>query len=104
MVSGGVRAGGPLRRYPAQLDASVLLRIPVRTSKDDRYFSDPWQAIPTHGYTRIFDNMLANTKPGIDVRLSCDFFQASPPPCRTHNITPPCFLLSPLNLSGHTRS
>ena len=30
-------------KYPAQLDASVLLRIPVRTNKDDRYFTDAFQ-------------------------------------------------------------
>ena len=40
-----------------ELDASVLARIPVRTNTDDRYFSDPHQALPKHGYTRIFENM-----------------------------------------------
>ena len=61
-------------KYPAQLDASVLLRIPVRTNTDDRYFTDPWQAIPSHGYTRIFDNMFAKHKDKITVRTSVDFF------------------------------
>ena len=45
-------------KYPAELDASVLMRLPCRTSTDDRYFSDEWQALPVHGYTRIFENML----------------------------------------------
>lgn len=60
-------------KYPAQLDASVLLRIPVRTNTDDRYFTDAHQAIPTHGYTRIFENMLLGN-PLIDIRTGVDFF------------------------------
>jgi len=60
-------------KWPAQLDASVLARIPVRTNTDDRYFSDPMQALPRRGYTRIFENMiLGNDK--IDIRLNFDFF------------------------------
>ena len=60
-------------KYPSELDASVLLRLPCRTSTDDRYFSDPWQALPKRGYTRIFENMLLND-PNITIRLNCDFF------------------------------
>ena len=60
-------------KYPAELDASVLLRIPVRTNTDDRYFTDPWQAIPSAGYTRIFENMLLG-KAGITIRTGVDFF------------------------------
>src|SRR5690606_8883213 len=33
-------------KYPEELDASVLDRIPVRTNYDDRYFSDKYQALP----------------------------------------------------------
>ncbi|CAK9093934.1 UDP-galactopyranose mutase (UGM) (UDP-GALP mutase) (Uridine 5-diphosphate galactopyranose mutase) [Durusdinium trenchii] len=61
-------------KYPAELDASVLLRLPCRTSTDDRYFPDPWQALPMRGYTRIFENMLLND-PNITIRLNCDFFK-----------------------------
>ncbi|CAE7381932.1 glf [Symbiodinium necroappetens] len=61
-------------KYPAELDASVLLRLPCRTSTDDRYFPDPWQALPRRGYTRIFENMLLRD-PNISIRLNCDFFQ-----------------------------
>lgn len=60
-------------KYPAQLDASVLLRIPVRTNRDDRYFTDARQAIPSHGYTRIFENMLLSN-PLITIRTGVDFF------------------------------
>lgn len=38
----------------------MLMRIPVRTNTDDRYFTDPHQALPAEGYTRIFENMYLN--------------------------------------------
>jgi len=59
-------------KYPAELDASVLERIPVRTNFDDRYFSDPCQALPSGGYTQVFENMLDN--PNIEVLLETDYF------------------------------
>merc|ERR1712023_77060 len=62
-------------KYPAELDASVLLRLPCRTTTDDRYFGDAWQALPLRGYTRIFENMLLDN-PLISIRLNCDFFKA----------------------------
>merc|ERR1719487_3159649 len=62
-------------KYPAELDASVLMRLPCRTSTDDRYFNDEWQALPVHGYTRIFENMLLQD-PKISIRLGIDFFKA----------------------------
>ena len=43
---------------PSELDASVTARIPVRTNRDDRYFTDTYQVMPKHGYTRLFENML----------------------------------------------
>jgi len=43
---------------PSELDASVTARIPVRTNTDDRYFTDTFQVMPLHGYTRMFENML----------------------------------------------
>nr|MDQ6901441.1 NAD(P)-binding protein [Bacteroidota bacterium] len=43
---------------PSQLDASVTSRVPVRTNKDDRYFTDTYQAMPAHGYTKMFEKML----------------------------------------------
>lgn len=46
----------------------------VRTNTDDRYFTDPYQAIPSHGYTRIFENMLLSN-PLIDIRTGVDFFE-----------------------------
>ena len=62
-------------KYPEELDASVLMRLPCRTSTDDRYFGDEWQALPVRGYTRIFENMLLDD-PNISIRLNVDFFKA----------------------------
>merc|ERR1719502_1095233 len=62
-------------KYPAELDASVLLRLPCRTTTDDRYFGDAWQALPLRGYTRIFENMLLSD-PLISIRLNVDYFKA----------------------------
>lgn len=59
-------------KYPHELDASVLQRIPVRTDFDARYFSDPYQALPLHGYTALFERMLKH--PNITVRLNTDYF------------------------------
>ena len=58
-------------KYPRELDASVLARIPVRTNHDDRYFSDRYQALPLEGYTSIFEKLLALDN--ITVRLETDF-------------------------------
>ncbi len=43
---------------PSELDASVAGRIPVRFDRDDRYFTDTYQAMPKHGFTRMFERML----------------------------------------------
>jgi UDP-galactopyranose mutase len=56
---------------PSELDASVTSRVPVRTNRDDRYFTDTYQAMPLHGYTRMFENMLDS--PRIKVLLNCDY-------------------------------
>jgi UDP-galactopyranose mutase len=58
---------------PSELDASVLARIPVRTNRDDRYFTDTYQAMPLHGYTRMFERMLAH--PNICIMLQTDYRQ-----------------------------
>jgi len=56
---------------PSELDASVTSRIPTRTNRDDRYFTDTYQAMPLHGYTRMFENMLDH--PNIKIMLNCDY-------------------------------
>lgn len=59
-------------KYPSELDASVLDRIPVRTNYDDRYFSDTYQALPKGGYSQLFNNILSN--PNIEILLETDYF------------------------------
>jgi len=59
-------------KYPAELDASVLNRIPVRCNYDDRYFSDKYQALPKGGYTQLFEKILSH--PNIEIRLNTDYF------------------------------
>lgn len=56
---------------PSQLDRSVTARVPTRTNTDDRYFTDAFQAMPLHGYTRMFENMLDH--PNIHVETSTDY-------------------------------
>lgn len=56
---------------PSELDASVTARVPTRTNRDDRYFTDTYQAMPLHGYTRMFENMLAH--PNIKIMLNTDY-------------------------------
>lgn len=56
---------------PAQLDRSVTARVPTRTSEDDRYFLDTFQAMPRDGYTRMFENILDHD--GIELALGTDF-------------------------------
>jgi len=56
---------------PSELDASVTARVPTRTNRDNRYFADTYQAMPLHGYTRMFQNMLSS--PNIKVMLNTDY-------------------------------
>jgi len=59
-------------KYPKELDASVLQRIPVRADMEDRYFTDRHQALPKNGYTAFFETLLTHSN--IDVSLATDFF------------------------------
>lgn len=57
--------------YPEELDPQVLRRIPVRFNRDTRYFDDPWQGIPTYGYSFIFEKMVVS--PLIHLLLKADY-------------------------------
>ncbi len=59
---------------PSELDKSVTARVPTRTNRDDRYFTDAFQAMPLHGYTRMFERILAH--PNITVRTGMDYEEA----------------------------
>lgn len=56
---------------PSELDASVTARVPTRTNRDDRYFTDTYQAMPLFGYTRMFQKMLSH--PNIKIMLNTDY-------------------------------
>lgn len=62
---------------PRELPASVIARLPVRYTYENRYFADTHEGLPTRGYGPWFEAMAAH--PRIDVRLGTDFFDASQP-------------------------
>jgi UDP-galactopyranose mutase len=53
---------------PTDLDPGVTARVPVRVSRDDRYFQDSFQHMPDEGFARMFGRMLDH--PGITLRLA----------------------------------
>jgi UDP-galactopyranose mutase len=56
---------------PSELDKSVTARVPTRTNRDDRYFTDQFQFMPAQGYTAMFARMLDH--PNIEVRRSTPY-------------------------------
>ena len=56
---------------PSELDSCVTARVPTRTNRDDRYFTDTYQAMPLYGYTRMFEKILDS--PNIKIMLNCDY-------------------------------
>jgi UDP-galactopyranose mutase len=59
---------------PSELDKSVTARVPTRTNRDDRYFTDRFQYMPRDGYTAMFSKMLDH--PNITVRTGMEFSEA----------------------------
>jgi UDP-galactopyranose mutase len=53
---------------PEELSPSVTARVPIRASRDDRYFQDSFQGIPAHGYTAMVSRMLDHPR----IRVSLD--------------------------------
>ncbi len=60
---------------PKDLPASIINRLPVRYTYDNRYFSDTHEGLPVDGYTAWLERMADH--PNIDVRLDTDFFDDS---------------------------
>jgi UDP-galactopyranose mutase len=77
---------------PSELDKQVTSRIPTRTNTDDRYFSDTFQAMPLHGYTKMFETMLDN--PLIEKRLGADFRELK---ARAHEIADHIIYTGPID-------
>ncbi|HKD35298.1 MAG TPA: UDP-galactopyranose mutase, partial [Pirellulales bacterium] len=59
-------------REPRDLPASIIRRIPIRLTYNDRYFDDAYEGIPRGGYTQMFDAMLDHKN--IRVETGVDFF------------------------------
>jgi UDP-galactopyranose mutase len=62
-------------RDPEELSPDLAKRIPVRTGRDDRYFSDQYQGIPARGYTEMIREILNH--PNISLLLNTDYFEIS---------------------------
>lgn len=56
---------------PENIEGAVTARVPIFVGRDDRYFNDRFQAVPTKGYTNLFKNMLRHDK--IKLMLNTDF-------------------------------
>ncbi len=56
---------------PDELGASVTARVPIYLSHDDRYFQDPYQGMPQHGYTALINRLLAH--PNIKILLNTQY-------------------------------
>ena len=56
---------------PSELDAQVTARVPTRSNRDSRYFTDSYQSMPKLGYTRMFENMLDHSN--IKLMLNTDY-------------------------------
>lgn len=52
-----------------ELPASIIKRLPIRWTYDDRYFNDRYQGIPEQGYTALVEAMLE----GIEVLINTDY-------------------------------
>ncbi len=54
------------------LPASIISRLPVRYTYDNRYFNDTYEGLPVDGYTAWLEKMADH--PNITVQLETDFF------------------------------
>lgn len=62
-------------RPAEELDPSVCQRIPIRTNRDDRYFTENFQALPAEGYTALFEKLI-NATPHLEIHLNTIFEEA----------------------------
>ena len=56
-------------RSCTDLPPFIIKRLPVRFTYDNNYFNDPYQGIPTAGYTALVERLLE----GAEVRLGVDY-------------------------------
>ena len=62
---------------PKVLPASIISRLPVRYTYDNRYFNDTYEGLPKDGYTAWLERMADH--PNIEVQLETDYFDTSQP-------------------------
>jgi UDP-galactopyranose mutase len=62
---------------PRELPASIISRLPVRYTYDNRYFNDRYEGLPVDGYTAWLERMADHAD--IEVKLDTDFFDESQP-------------------------
>ena len=67
---------------PTELDASIITRLPVRYTFDNRYFNDTFEGLPVDGYTAWLEKMADH--PNIEVRLDVDYFDVRDADPRGH--------------------
>ncbi|MCG8448177.1 MAG: UDP-galactopyranose mutase [Pirellulales bacterium] len=58
---------------PKELDVSVCGRIPIRTNRDDRYLTEKFQALPKHGYHKLFDRIVRSCGANLQIMLDADY-------------------------------
>ena len=62
---------------PKDLPASIISRLPVRYTYNNRYFNDTHEGLPKDGYTAWLERMADH--PDIEVQLDTDYFDTSQP-------------------------
>lgn len=55
---------------PEELGDTVMNRVPVYLSEEDRYFTDKYQFMPSNGFTPMIENILKH--PNIKIHLGAD--------------------------------
>jgi UDP-galactopyranose mutase len=56
---------------PEEMDGAVTARVPVFIGRDNRYFNDSYQMLPSHGYTNMINKMINHKN--IKIMLNSDF-------------------------------
>ncbi len=56
---------------PEDMDSAVTARVPVFIGRDNRYFNDSYQMLPSNGYTKMIENMLSHKN--IKIMTNTDF-------------------------------
>ncbi|WP_448854332.1 UDP-galactopyranose mutase [Corynebacterium frankenforstense] len=79
---------------PTELPASIISRLPVRYTFDNRYFTDIHEGLPVDGYTAWLEKMADHEL--IEVRLGTDFFEIAES-LRVENPDAPVVYTGPLD-------